>query len=203
MPLSRATHPHCIIRVVLVATPQGGTHHLTSLPRIRILLHDGWPITITHPFRVVLDSMAQLGFHSRSITTFIEQEACGGSMYCRALTAGLQGADWVKGNNPVGAVGCTLDGHVLQGGLHCRPTRCRLGGATWMHKLPLSNSLSAHSCSVHGYCCPHATAELLDVYRAKLLEVQHLVMEGQQAPVLSRLQYMLSDFQVQYIMSRL
>ena len=95
-----------------------------------------------------------------------------------ALTAGLQGADWQSwGAN---------SGYLSSEGI-----------------LPPCISLSAHSCSVHGCCCPHATAELLDVYRAKLLEVQHLVMEGQQAPVLSRLQYMLSDFQVQYILSRL
>ena len=31
-------------------------------------------------------------------------------------------------------------------------------------------------------------SELLDVYRAKLLEVQQLVLGGKQAPVLSRLQ---------------
>jgi hypothetical protein len=34
------------------------------------------------------------------------------------------------------------------------------------------------------------------VYRAKLLQVQQLILDGRQAPVLSRLQYMLSDFQV-------
>ena len=42
-------------------------------------------------FRVTLDSLAQLGFHFRAISTFIEEEAYGSSMYCRALTAGFQG----------------------------------------------------------------------------------------------------------------
>ncbi|GAX73958.1 hypothetical protein CEUSTIGMA_g1408.t1 [Chlamydomonas eustigma] len=47
------------------------------------------------------------------------------------------------------------------------------------------------------YCSSLASGlqELLDVYRAKLLEVQQLVL-GPEPPVLSRLQYLLADFQV-------
>lgn len=50
--------------------------------------------------RAILDDLARLGFHFRGICAFIDEEAGSfasapgvtrGSMYCRALTAGLQG----------------------------------------------------------------------------------------------------------------
>ena len=53
--------------------------------------------------RAILDDLARLGFHFRGICAFIDEEAGSfasapgvtrGSMYCRALTAGLQGTLW-------------------------------------------------------------------------------------------------------------
>ncbi|KAG1679668.1 hypothetical protein FOA52_006185 [Chlamydomonas sp. UWO 241] len=96
---------------------------------------------VEKPDRDILDELAQLGHYFRTLHAFIEEEEAGvlavpeddggapgaGSMYCRALTEGLQ--------------------------------------------------------------------ELLEVYEAKLQEIQELVLSDQ-APTLQRLQYMLSDFMV-------
>jgi gamma-tubulin complex component 4 len=96
---------------------------------------------VDEPDRAILDELAQLGHYFRALHAFIEEEEAGvvavpedgrgapgaGSMYCRALTEGLQ--------------------------------------------------------------------ELLEVYEAKLQEIQELVL-SHQAPTLTRLQYLLADFMV-------